>query len=50
MILRRTFHIAPERGQGRMGYIPIFQVQVVCYNDMSMAFSCLVLAPDTANF
>ena len=26
MILRRTFHIAPEQGQGRMAYIPIFQV------------------------
>ena len=51
MVLRRTIHIAPEQrqgpeqGQGRMGYIPIFQVlklfQVVCFNDISMA--------DTAN-
>ena len=45
MVLR-TFHIAPEQGQGpvqgqgRMGYVPIFQVlkllQVVCFNDISM--------------
>ena len=53
MILRRTFHIAPEQGQGRMGYVPIFQVlklfQVVCFNDISMAFRCSVLAPDTAS-
>ena len=31
MVLRRTFHIAPEQGQGpeqgwgRMGYVPIFR-------------------------
>ena len=47
MVLRRTFHIAPEQGQGpeqghgRMGYVPIFQVlklfQVVCFNDIAMA-------------
>ena len=59
MILRRTFHTAPEQGQepehgqGRMGYVPIFQVlklfQVVCFNDISMVFRCSVLAPDTAN-
>ena len=59
MILRRTFHIAPEQGQepeqgqGRMGYVPIFQVlklfQVVCFNDISMAFRCSVLAPDTTS-
>ena len=40
MILRRIFHIAPEQGQepeqeqGRMSYVPIFQVlklfQMVC--------------------
>ena len=55
----RTFHTAPEQeqgseqGQGRMGYEPIFQVlklfQVVCFNDISMAFRCPVLAPDTAS-
>ena len=43
MILR-TFHIAPEQGQGKMGYVPIFQVlklfQVVCFNDISMVFRC----------
>ena len=59
MVLRRTFHTAPEQeqgpeqGQGRMGYVPIFQVlklfQVVCFNDISMAFRCPVLAPDTAS-
>ena len=53
MVLRRAFHIAPEQGQGRMGYVPIFQVlklfQVVCFNDISMAFRCPVLAPDTAS-
>ena len=36
-----------------MGYVPIFQVlklfQVVCFNDISMAFRCPVLAPDTAS-
>ena len=58
MILR-TFHIAPEpgqgpeQGQGRMGHVPIFQVlklfQVVCFHDISMAFWCPVLAPDTAS-
>ena len=25
MILRRTFHTAPEQEQGRMGYVPIFR-------------------------
>ena len=55
MILRRTFHTAPEQeqgpeqGQGRMGYVPTFQVlklfQVVCFNDISMAFRCPILAP-----
>ena len=43
----------PEHGQGRMGYVPIFQVlklfQVVCFNGISMAFRCSVLAPDTAS-
>ena len=58
MVLR-TFHIAPEQGQGpvqgqgRMGYVPIFQVlkllQVVYFNDISMVFKCPVLAPDTAS-
>ena len=57
MVLCRTFHTAPEQGKrpeqgrGRMGYIPIFQVlklfQVVCFNDISMAFRCPVLVPDT---
>ena len=55
MVLRRTFHTAleqeqgPEQGQGRMGYVPIFQVlklfQVVCFNDISIS----VLPPDTAS-
>ena len=59
MDLRGTFHTAPEQGQGpgqgqgRMGYVPIFQIlklsQVVCCNDISMAFRCPVLAPDTAS-
>ena len=53
IVLRRTFHTAPEQGwgpeqgQGRMGYVLIFQVlklfQVVCFNDISMAFRYLVL-------
>ena len=48
MVLRRTFHTAPEQeqgpeqGHGRMGDVHIFQVlklvQVVCFNDISMAF------------
>ena len=37
-----------------MSYVPIFQVlklfQVVYFNDISMAFRCLVLARDTASF
>ena len=37
----------PEQGQGRMGYVPIFQVlklfQVVCFNCISIAFRCPVL-------
>ena len=59
MVIRRTFHTAPEQeqgpeqGQGRMGYVPIFQVLklswVVCFNDFSMAFRGPVLAPDTAS-
>ena len=53
MVLRRTFHITREQGQGRMGYVPVFQVlklfQVVCFNDISMAFRCPVLALDTAS-
>ena len=59
MVLRGIFYTAPEQEQGpeqgqeRMGYIPIFQVlklfQVVCFNDISMAFRCPVLAPDTAS-
>ena len=58
MVLR-TFHTAPEQEQGpeqgqeRMLYVPIFQVlklfQLVCFNDISMAFRCPVLAPDTAS-
>ena len=40
-------------GIGRMGYVPIFQIlklfPVVCFNDISMAFRCPVLAPDTAS-
>ena len=59
IVLRRTFYTAPEQeqgpeqGQGRIGYVPIFQVlklfQVVCFNDISMAFRCPVLASDTAS-
>ena len=53
MVLCRTFHTASEQGQGRMGYVPIFQVlklfQVVCFNDISMAFRCPVLVQDTAS-
>ena len=59
MVIARTFHTAPEQeqgpeqGKGRMGYVPIFKVlkqfQVVCFNDISMAFRCPVLAPDTAS-
>ena len=26
MVLCTTFHTAPEQGQGRMGYVPIFHV------------------------
>ena len=59
IVLCRTFHTAPEQrqgpeqgqGQGRMGYVPIFQVlklfQVTCFNCISMAFRCLALVPDT---
>ena len=51
MVLR-TFHTAPEQEQGRMGYVPIFQVlklfQVVCFNCISMAFRCPVVVPDTS--
>ena len=53
MVIRRTFHTAPEQeqGQGRIGYVLIFQVlklfQVVCFDDTSMAFRCPVLDPDT---
>ena len=53
MVLRRTFHTAPEQGPGRMGYGHIFQVlklfQVVFFNDIAMAFGCPVPVPDTAN-
>ena len=48
MVIRRAFRIAPEQeqGQGRMGYVPIFQVlklfQVVCFNCISVAFRCPV--------
>ena len=59
MVLRRTFHTAPEQeqgpeqGQGRMGYGPIYEVlklfQVVCFNCISIVFGCPVLAPDTAS-
>ena len=53
MVLRRTFHTAPELEQGpehgRMGCVLIFQVLklfwVVCFNDISIAFRCPVLAP-----
>ena len=35
MVLSRAIHTAPEQGQGRIGYVPIFQVlklfQVVWY-------------------
>ena len=56
MVLFRTFHTAPEQGQGpeqgqeRMDYVLIFQVLVVvCFNCMSMAFRFPVLVPGTAN-
>ena len=54
MVLCRTFHTAPEQGQGRLGYIPTFQdlklvSDGVCYNGISMAFRCPVLVPDTAS-
>ena len=58
MVLRKTFHIAPEQGQGpeqgqAMGYVPIFQglklFQVVCFSDISMTFRCPVPIPDTAS-
>ena len=53
MVLCRTFHTTPEQGQGRMGYLPIFQVlklfQAVCFNCISMALRCPVLVPDTAS-
>ena len=55
MILRRTFHTAPEersgpeQGQGRMGCIPSFWVlklfQVACFNIFSMLFRCPALVP-----
>ena len=54
MVLKRTFHTAPEQEhgpkqrQGRIGYVPIFQVlklfQVVCFNLFQLLsgvqFSC----------
>ena len=53
MVLCRTFHTAPEQGQGRMGYVPIFGVlklfQVVCFKCISMAYRCPVLVLDTAS-
>ena len=53
MVLCRTFHTAPKQWQGRMGYVPIFQVlklfQVVCSNGISMAFRCSFLVRDTAS-
>ena len=55
MVLRRTFHTAPEQqqgpeqGQGKMGFSSPETVGVVCFNDISMAFRCPVLAPDTAS-
>ena len=53
MVSRRTFHTAPEQGQGRIGYVPIFQVlklfQVVSFNCISIAFRCPVPVPDTAS-
>ena len=60
MVLGRTFHTAPEQEQGPntdreewVMYVPIFQVlklfQVMCFNCISMAFRCPVLAPDTAS-
>ena len=52
-VLCKNFHTAPEQGQWRMDYVPIFQVlklfQVVCFNCISMGFRCLVLVPDTAS-
>ena len=59
MIFCRIFYTAPEQRQGseqrqgRMGYIPILQVlklfQVVCFNDISMAFGYPDLVPDAAS-
>ena len=53
MVLCRTFHTAPEQGQERSGYVPIFQdlklFQVVCFNCILMAFTCPVLASDTSS-
>ena len=65
MSLCRTFHTAPEQGQRRMGFVPIFQVlklfQVVCFNDILMSLRypvpdtagvnsfCILSVPDTAS-
>ena len=53
------FHTAPEQeqgpesGQGRMGYVPIFHIlklfPLVCFNWISVAFKCPVLAPYTTS-
>ena len=43
MVLCRTFHTTPEQGQGRLDYVPIFQVlklfQVVCFNGFKVSSS-----------
>ena len=52
MNLCRIFYIALEKGQGRIGYISIFQLltlfQVVAFNCILMSLSRPVLVQDTA--
>ena len=42
-----TFHTAPEQEQGPEQVLKLFQV--VCFNDISVAFRCSDLASDTAS-
>ena len=49
LVLCRTFHIVPEQGQGRMGYVPIIHVlklfQVVRFKSYFNGFQVLSPGP-----
>ena len=49
MVLIRTFHTAPEQGQGRMGYVHIFRSRVLMISQWLSDVLGAFPASETAN-